>query len=129
MERSELRKIMGNLADKLRSYPEEFNSEKMRFKDRIDISRKFLKDLNFGKIVIFSENFVWEKLPKTDNILNFEESDDALDFLYSNASPQEDNYYVTSDNLDWMLVFCHEGDMHIYGEGSIVSRFKQTLNQ
>ena len=58
-----------------------------------------------------------------------EDVEQATKFLHESVSYGEDNYFIAPESLEWMLMLCHESDLHIYGPKEIVDKFKEIANQ
>lgn len=112
----------------IRGYKSSYVTQKLEYGSAMKMSEDFLMAINPGKLVAFSEIFFDEPQTK-QNPQSLEGLEQATRFLQEEVSYGDDNYYMAPENLEWTLMLCHEGDLHIYGSKEIVDKFKEIANQ
>lgn len=110
MERFELKRLREDLPERLKGYPHSSPTAKLGFEGVINILEGFLQ--NEG-VIIFSE---MDELSgyKLQEVALFNGKEELLDFMRKNISYGHDNYYVAPRDLGWLLLICHEEDLHLY---------------
>jgi len=97
--------------------------------DALNLVEKFLKNKDMRKIVFFPDSSGWEDCSKDDILkpIFFDDIKEAINFLEENIFYGVDNYYISEENIEWILTICHEEDFHISGSKNFVEEFKQNF--
>ncbi len=98
--------------------------------DTLNLVKSFLRDKHISNIFFFPDSTIgWETVQpnKVDAPIIFDTLDETMTFLKENIAYGTDNYYLTNENIDWILAICHELDFHIAGSKQFVDDFKKNI--
>jgi len=96
----------------------------------LKILKNFLRDQNMKELIFFPDQSLgWisydSRIKKENDPISFESINDAMMFLERQILYGAENYYITNQNIDYILTICHEEDFHISGSKEFTGKFKE----
>lgn len=101
-----------------------YSIENMTLNEILDILRKFISQENIENIILFPNSIEWTTEKYSNNPLKFSDCNEILDFINKEIIYGIEDYYITTNDLDWFLVISHNEDFRIVGDRYFVKKFK-----
>lgn len=109
-------------------FEEEYTKDKLELDGILNILEKFLENKDIRNIIFIPDSAGWASNEYGDKSIKFNDINEMKKFLEEEILFGAENYYVTDEDINYIITICHEEDLHVNGSKEFVEIFRQELH-